>query len=344
MTKNREPDFSVIVLFGRGRLEPCLSSVLGQKDASFEVIAVIDFEPPQTEDSRIRFLKITNLNPAQRRNQAAAAARGKFLAFIDDDATAPPDWLATAKTILETHPGMAGFGGANIAPEKMNWREQLVDLILTDRYFGSGSGSYKPFGKPHPARPGELHSSNLFVRREFFDQVKGFNEKIGYGAEDSELLYQLRKKPGLDLGFFPELFVWHKRRPFGTALLKRNFRFRRQNGRLMWLYPDMYMWNSPLPAGVGTLIFVIILLIVSPPAALFYFVIYFVFLFAWSLFRLKKARYLCLLAPFVYFFHHLSYVFGLAAGALEGLVRGREQMRRLYGRDDFVKKISNDKL
>ena len=35
----QNPEFSIIVLFGRDRLEPCLSSLLSQENANFEIIA-----------------------------------------------------------------------------------------------------------------------------------------------------------------------------------------------------------------------------------------------------------------------------------------------------------------
>ena len=332
------PDFSVIVLFGRGRLEPCLPSLLAQTETSFEIIGVMDFDPPAPPDPRVRFLKIKELNPSKRRNQAVTISRGKLLAFIDDDATAPPDWLDKAKIFLETNPDIAGCGGSNIAPKQMNRKQQITDLILTDQYFGSGSSSYKISGSPHPARPGELHLSNFFLRRETFDAVKGFNEKIGYGGEDSELVYQIGKKTGKVLEFIPELFVYHNRREFGMELLKRNFRFRRQNGRLMWVYPDMYKWNYPLWVGLILLMICLLLMIFTPTGFLIFLfsaALYYSFIFFSSLARLRANYWLCILMPFYYFLHHCSYALGIFTGLAEGLFMGRKKMAALLARDDL---------
>jgi len=332
------PDFSVIVLFGRGRLDPCLPSLLAQTESSFEIICVINFKEPAAPDPRVRFLKITELNPSKRRNNAVAISRGKFLAFIDDDATAPPDWLDKARTFFELKPEAAGFGGPNIAPEKMSRAEQIVDLILTDQYLGSGSGSYRSSGDTHPARPGELHAANLFIRREFFDQVKGFNEKIGYGGEDSELVYQISKKTGRVLEFIPKLFVYHKRREFGKELLKRNFRFRSQNGRMMWVYPDMYKWNLPLWTGLFFMLTTLLLSIFIPwgfLVILFLAALYYSFIFFSSLARLKTNKVLCFSMPFYYFLHHCSYALGIFTGLGEGLFMGRKKLSALLARDDL---------
>jgi len=338
------PDFSVIVIFGRGATEPALGSLLAQENADFEIIGVAPDDRIAVADPRVKLAVVPDPNPARRRNLAAAKAAGKYLAFIDDDASAPKDWLAKAKSIFETKPDLAAFGGPNLAPEKMSWPQQLVELILTDQYFGSGGKSYQRSGVPRPARPGELHSSNLFIRREFFERVKGFNEKIGYGAEDSEMLYHLKQIPAAGLGFFPDLFVVHQRRGFGIEYLKRGFRFRRQNGRLILLHPDMYAWNRPLLAGMAAAGLGLLLLVTMPLPAFLLFIFYLAFFCAFSLARLKKNRMLALLAPFAYLLHHLAYSAGIAAGVAEGLVKGREAMSKAYGRQDFKPNPNSDNL
>ena len=74
---------------------------LGYPQDRFEVIVVDDgSEPPM--DSVVSFfrdrlelvlLSQANSGPAAARNTGAAQAKGKFLAFTDDDCTPAPDWL-----------------------------------------------------------------------------------------------------------------------------------------------------------------------------------------------------------------------------------------------------------
>src|SRR5688572_13555986 len=61
-------------------------------------------------------VQVPELNPAVRRNQAAAKATGEVLAFIDDDAFATPDWVETAIAHLEADPEMVALGGPDPAP------------------------------------------------------------------------------------------------------------------------------------------------------------------------------------------------------------------------------------
>ncbi len=341
MSGQPPPEFSVVVLFGRNQLEPCLSSLLAQKDADFEIIGVVASEGLKALDPRVKFLVVPDPNPAKRRNLAVAQSRGKYLAFIDDDAIAPEDWLARAKIYFEQNPEIAGFGGSNLGPENMTWREQLTDMLLIDKYFGSGTAAYGNFGEPRMARPGEVHLSNFFLRREIFEVAKGFNEKIGYGGEDSEMVYWVKKKTDRDFWFFPELAVIHQRRPFGWELLKRNFRFRRHNGRMIRLQPDMYEWNVSLWAGPGFIVaFFIFLVFLHHHQTLFYLAdficCYYFWFFFFSLIRtLRKKKYLAFIVPGIYFLHHLSYLLGLSAGTAEGLMMGREKLQQLLGRENL---------
>jgi len=341
----QEVDFSVMVILGRGELEPCLPSLLKQEYPNYEIIAVVGSESEKNPKlERVRWLVVEENNPALRRNRALEIARGRYLAFIDDDARAEANWLKKAKAIWESHPDWAGFGGVNLAPAEQSWREELVDLILSDHLFGSGSRAYQSGATPHLARPGEVHLSNFFILREVLKKLGGFNEKLGYGGEDSELVYLVKKVLGEEIWFVPELWVWHQRRKFGWSYLVRNFRFRRQNGRMLWVYPGIYLWNFSLWLGLAGSILLIFLLAFSPKIFFYLVIIYWLFFSLWGLFRLKRRKWLFLFSGLVYFFHHLSYLVGLWLGLLEGLFLGRKRMEKKLGRENLEEKRADDNI
>jgi len=257
----------------------------------------------------LRWWEAEENNPALRRNRALEIARGRYLAFIDDDARAEAGWLKKARAIWESHPDWAGFGGVNLAPAEQSWREELVDLILSDHLFGSGSRAYQSGATPHPARPGEVHLSNFFILREVLKKLGGFNEKLGYGGEDSELVYLVKKVLGKEIWFVPELWVWHQRRKFGWNYLVRNFRFRRQKKIFFYLV-----------------------------------IIYWLFFSLWGLFRLKRRKWLFLFSGLVYFFHHLSYLLGLWAGLLEGIILGPGRIRKKLARENLEEIQPDDNI
>lgn len=326
------PEFSIIVLFDRAEFEPCLSSLLSQKGPSFEIIGVIAPGTKKPEVGNIvKFLELSERNPAYRRNQAVLEACGDYIAFIDDDAYAPPLWLKDAKEIFETHPEYSGIGGVNIAPEEQRVLEWISDVILSTPLIGSGNPTYREARGWRDAHPGEIHLTNFFVKREVFQRIGGFNEKLGYGAEDSEFIWY-GNKLGYRFGFFPSLAVRHRRRAFGWSYIKQRFWFRRQSARLLVLNPGFYGFNpSLIIAGFGTLVLIFIL-IYKPIWVLFLAIIYFFATISLSFKKAKKRIGIIFILPFCFLVHHLVYGLGLFFGIIEGLVLGRNKLRQKLSR------------
>ncbi len=325
--------FSVIVLFDRGEPEPCLSSILAQENADFELIAVTNPGAGIKGDDRLCVIESSEKNPAGRRNRAAERAQGEILAFIDDDAHAPGDWLKQASRIFSDKPEIAGLGGSNIAPEDQGLAECISDIILATPIIGSGNPTYRSSGVPRPAGPGDIHLSNFFVRRDAFEKIGGFNEGLGYGAEDSEFVYLGQKRCEMKFWFFPELVVKHRRRAFGIPYLKQRFKFRRQNGRILLVYPGMYLGNRSLQAALAALLSMIILLALLPWLWKWLALAYYILTLLLSLYSSSpaKARLLRLLPilPFAYLLHHTAYLSGLISGIAEGLLLiGPKRLRK----------------
>lgn len=235
-------DVSVIIASGRKDAAETIDSLLNRKcDASFEIILAHDASnPPGKKIDGVRYIECDTTNPARKRNAAAAVARGEVLAFIDDDATAPPDWLERGLETLREHPYTAGCGGPNLPPEDQNDAEKITDAVLSSK-LGSGSGSYAGGGEIHVARVGEIHLVNFFIKKNVFETTGGLNETLGYGSEDSEFIYVCRRLSGADFIFDPALKVIHRRRSFGKDFFSQRFKLRRQNGRLLWTRPGMYV-------------------------------------------------------------------------------------------------------
>lgn len=326
------PRFSVIVLLDRNQLEPCLSSLLGQTGPAFEVIAVVNPGRSLPAHPHLRSLAEADRNPARRRNRAAALAAGEILAFLDDDAAAPADWLAKADCLFQAHPELAGLGGPNLAPRECPFPEWLSEVILSTPFLGSGNPTYRADGSARPARPGDIHLCNFLVRRECFQQLHGFNEGLGYGAEDSEFIYLGQRRRGYGFGFFPELTVTHRRRPFGPSYLRQRFRLRRQNGKLLWVYPDMYGKNPSLRAGLLLVPLFAVSVWLAPVLLPAWALLYLTAVWALSWKRAAERPWALPLISLAFLLHHLTYALGLGFGWLEGLLQGPRQLRDRLGR------------
>ena len=100
------PDVSIIVVTWNGRhfLEPCLSAVEAQQDVTFETIVVdngsedgtADFVRQQFPSVRVIALQ-RNLGFAGGNNAGAAVARGRYVAFLNNDTVAEPGWLSALR-------------------------------------------------------------------------------------------------------------------------------------------------------------------------------------------------------------------------------------------------------
>jgi glycosyltransferase involved in cell wall biosynthesis len=120
------PIFTVIVpTYERpGLLAQTVQSVLAQTVEDFECLVVDDASPHPAavpDDPRVRLLRMsTNKGEPAARNAGLAAARGRYVTFLDDDDLFTPDRLAVALETLKRAPvalcwrrGLDGSTGGN---------------------------------------------------------------------------------------------------------------------------------------------------------------------------------------------------------------------------------------
>src|SRR5215813_5168507 len=113
-----DPLVSVVIASDRVEesLPECLASLASQTDPpSFEVLVASAVAPRMTTNPSLllRWIDVAERNPAHRRNRGAREARGRCLAFLDDDATAEPGWLAAGEAGLERY---GVVGGPDLGP------------------------------------------------------------------------------------------------------------------------------------------------------------------------------------------------------------------------------------
>lgn len=150
------------------------------------------------------------------RNRGWQAAKGEYVAYLDDDCKAPSHWLQTAAEIIRTVAPLV-FGGPYFAT--YNSRKPA--------WFKDEYGSYAPcpvatFINETPDR---LHGGNLFIARTLLAQIGGFDVTFGmsgykqaYG-EETALLRSLRTTvPTTTFYYDPALWVYHLVRPEKMAL------------------------------------------------------------------------------------------------------------------------------
>ena len=181
-------------------------SLLAQRHPSFEIIYVDDGstdDTPQLLDELharhpdlIRVVRADHKGPGPARNSGAAIARGQYLLFIDDDATAPPDWIAEMLRLRKLHDSAVLCGG--IQPFSM---ESPVERYLHYR-MATALGH-----NPHEFK--FTPTGNLLVERAAFEAAGGFRGRFLPAAEDWDLSYRLRRQ-GAKMFYDPAVAVVHR--------------------------------------------------------------------------------------------------------------------------------------
>ncbi len=181
------PVFSVVVpTMGRAaRLKNCLAALasLDFPPDGYEVVVVNDGGGPDTDrvisswEGRpsLRRASTEAEGPAAARNSGIEAARGRFIAFTDDDCEPDSDWLRALQDALEANPGCAAGGRVvNGATGRCAAGSQVV-LEAAYAHFNRDPGGARFYATINLAFPAEE------LRR-----LGGFDEGLRH-AEDREL-------------------------------------------------------------------------------------------------------------------------------------------------------------
>ncbi len=182
-------DFSVIVPT-RNRPEAlghCLEALAAQRweAGAWEVIVVDDEGEADLEDvvgryrggMAVRLMRVEHGGPGKARNAGAQAARGRWLAFTDDDCLPDPDWLAAFAEELAEYPGLMA-GGTTVNGLAENSQAEASQLIANAayRYFNADRRKARFFA-----------SNNMACELETFLRAGGFDERFRIASEDREL-------------------------------------------------------------------------------------------------------------------------------------------------------------
>lgn len=188
----------------------------GSTDATPAVLAEFVAAQP-----RARVLPVPQPGISRARNAGWRAARGRIVAFTDDDCYAAPDFLRRVLDCFTDAPSLGYLGGRVLLHDPADYPITVQHL---DRRLEFPARRY--------VRPGLLHGANFSARRDALEAVGGFDERLGagtplQGAEDTDLILQLSAH-GFSGAYDPRPTVRHhhgRRTPEAVSRLKQVYAF-----------------------------------------------------------------------------------------------------------------------
>lgn len=256
----------VIVNWNRRELlEACLRSLTRDQGVEFEVIVVDN----GSTDGSVELVRAWQSGPllvrlienhdnrgfCEANNQGIAAARGEFIALLNNDAEAEPLWLARL---------LAAFGepGIGMAASKiLVWRppgaagpamiDKVGHLIYPDgQNRGRGTGELDTGQYDRVEETLWPDGCACMYRRAMLDEIGGFDEDLFAYGDDADLGLRARIA-GWGALYMPGAVVWHhrgsslgKQNPRRITLIERNrvlLAVKLFPGRLLWLNGAYYL-------------------------------------------------------------------------------------------------------
>ena len=222
-----------------------LEALAQQTYANLEVIVVDDFSadgtPEMLDEMAGRHLRLhlrclqneSHLGANPSRNRGIEAAGGEFVAFLDSDCIAEPDWLERL---------LAGFASERVAAVS----GRVVDLPPTNIYELTFKGTHR-LHRDGPAH--RLVAGNMCVRRPLLLKYRldedratplrntdGRPETGVSGRGDEEGLYLLLRAAGYEMRIVTDAVVRHEHPLDRRRFFRQAFRGGRSAARLVYKY------------------------------------------------------------------------------------------------------------
>lgn len=195
------PDVSVIIVTWNGRqhLDACLQAVAAQRGVAIETILVDNASTDGTVGSvRERFPWVRIVALAENRgfaggnNAGVRAARGRFIALLNNDAVPAPDWLAVLRRGIDAPSGFVLITSRIVYMHDPTIIDSAGDGLL------QWGGAFKRCHGRHADVAGVseevfgICGAASLMPKAVFDELGGFDEDFFASHEDVDLSYRAR--------------------------------------------------------------------------------------------------------------------------------------------------------
>lgn len=237
-----QPDVSVVVVTWNGRqhLDTCLASIEAQRGVAIETILVDNGSTDGTSDyvrERFPWVRLVSLSEnrgfAGGNNAGAREAAGRFVAFLNNDTSADPDWLRALLSGID-EPG----GFVLVASRIVYMHDPTIIDSAGDSVLRWGGAFKRHHGEPATAAAATQEvfgvcGAACMMPKAMFDEIGGFDEDFFASHEDVDLSYRARLR-GYRCRYVADALVRH----VGSATLGTVSPFSVFHGQrnLEWMY------------------------------------------------------------------------------------------------------------
>jgi len=212
-------------------------------------------------------------------------------------------------------------GGPDRAPSDSTLGELISETLLATPFIGSGVLVHENRkGVRNVQAPFDLALVNLFVRTQAFRDAGGFDERIGYVGEDTDLLNRLKGKGRVV--YHSGIVVRHRRRSFPGPFLRQRWNYRKKTGAML------ARRGSPYRSSLKVLLFLlagflfIVSVVLAPFLGASLLVFYSVMTLILALPITRLPFWMWPLIPLFFLVHHATYFFGLVYGLASAVGKG----------------------
>lgn len=214
----------VVCTYNRAdRLGGCIASLLAQTlpASVFEIVVVNDGSTDHTAQvcstyahtPRVRVINQNNAGLGAARERGWRATTAPLVSFIDDDAEAPPDWLASITRRFDENRHRADAPAVLGGPARPAW--EITRPAWLDDSLAAWLTAWEPFADYRESgETGLFVGANMTFRRESLEAIGGFSPSLGrrgdslLSHEESELWERLRAA-GHRSAYDPATWVRH---------------------------------------------------------------------------------------------------------------------------------------
>jgi glycosyltransferase involved in cell wall biosynthesis len=228
------------------QLRACLQSLaaLDYPREQFEVIVVNDGSPPLAESELVVFRNLLDIRcidqawagPAGARNNGVSHARGRFIAFTDDDCTVAPNWLTVFEHALRVEPTalVGGYSKNALEDDVCASASQLLIDYLYEYYHS----------KKDSRSPKFFTSNNMCARADLLRQLGPFDTSFRLPAGEDRDLSDRWTWAGFPLQYCPEALVLHWHRMSLRSFTRQHLNYGR--GAMIFHTARAQRQNAPL--------------------------------------------------------------------------------------------------